>query len=144
MRKKWAYFIAVIFLLVIRFGVLNTNYDQWLLSLNYQKTSYFVSMLRNSAAFQEFMGSWALIFYIGAVLIFWATEEDDSGIPMQFLLLPIAYVPFSIIGAILMNAEFRFNYLWIHPLIILPFGYLYVSLWTILIWLFDKLRILKS
>lgn len=143
MRKKWAYFLAVLFLLVIRFGVLNSNSDQWLASMHYPQAGHFVSVLRNSGAFQEFMGSWALVFYIAAVLVFWSTEEDDSGIPMQFLLLPIAYVPFSIIGAILMNAEFQFNYLWIHPLVILPFGYLYVSLWTILIWLFDKLRIIK-
>lgn len=142
MSKKWAYFMAVIFLLVVRYGVLNSNYDQLLLSWGYEKTASFIAGLRGSAAFSEFMSNWGLPCFVASVLIFWCTG-DDSSIPIQFLLLPICYIPFSIIGAILMTAEFRVSYLWVHPLVILPFGYLYVSFWTILIWLFEKLRLLS-
>ena len=49
----------------------------------------------------------------------------------------------SFIGAILINARFQLEFLWVHPLIILPFGYFYVSLWTIFIWFCCKIRLLE-
>ncbi len=143
MNKKWAYYIAVLFLLVLRFGVLNTNYDQFLSNWHYDNAAAFIQLLRNSPTYNEFMGNWGLPFYVACVLVYWSTNEDDSGIPMQFLLLPLAYLPFSIIGTILMTAEFQPQTLWVHPLIILPFGYLYVSFWTIFIWIFQKIRLLN-
>jgi hypothetical protein len=127
----------------VRFGVLNTDYDLWLGAWHYEKTAQFIGMLRENPKFNEFFGNWALPFFVGLVLVYWGTNEDDTGIPLQFLTLPFAYLPFSILGAILMNAQFRPEFLWVHPLVILPFGYLYVAFWTILIWFFEKIRILN-
>lgn len=143
MSKKWAYFIAVISLLAIRFGVLNTRVDETLLALHYERAAHVIASLRASPTFSEFMSNWGLPAFVAAVIIYWCTSEDDQGIPMQFLLLPITYIPFSIIGNVLMTAEFRIPTLWIHPLVILPFGYLFVSFWTIFIWLLEKLRIIR-
>ena len=142
MSKKWAYFLAVLFLLVIRFGVLDSNYDNWLLYWGYTNVASFILMLKQSNVFNDFMGSWALPVFVAVVIVFWAFNHDDGLIPMQFLILPIAYIPFSIIGEILSTAQFHFNYLWVHPLVILPFGYLYVSFWTIFLWFLEKIRVL--
>ena len=101
MGKKWAYFLAVLSLLAIRVGVLNTTLDETLASFHYDRLANFVAMLRNSPAFSEFMSNWGLPPFVVAVLIFWCTNDDDEAIPMQFLLLPITYIPFSIIGGVL-------------------------------------------
>lgn len=143
MNKKWAYFLAVVFLAVIRFGVLNTSYDAWLLSLGYEGTANFISLLKASPAFQNYFGSWALLVFVVAVIFFWCINEDDGAIPQHFLLLPIVYVPFSIVGTVLSTAEFHLNYLWVQPLVILPFGYLYVAFWRFLLWIFEKLRLVS-
>ncbi|MBY0406348.1 MAG: hypothetical protein K2Q01_01550 [Rickettsiales bacterium] len=143
MSKKWAYAVAVLFLLALRIGAVDTDAAQTLWTWGFEKTARVLASLRENPAFNEFAGSWAMPVFVCGVLIYWFTHEDESGIPMQFLLLPIFYIPLSILGAILVNAEFRLTYLWVHPLIILPFGYLYVSLWTILIWLLEKLRLVE-
>ncbi|NBO17734.1 MAG: hypothetical protein EBV03_00620 [Proteobacteria bacterium] len=142
MQKKYAYFIAVAFLLVVRYGVLNTQYDQWLFSLGYENAAYFISTMKQNPTFNEFVGSWAMPVFVAMVLAYWVQGGvEDATVPMHFLLLPIAYIPFSIVATVLMTAKFQLNYLLVHPLVILPFGYLYVSLWIILIWFFEKLRL---
>lgn len=143
MSKKWAYCFAVLFILILRFGIMNTPLDEQLIALHYDKLAHVITLLKAAPIFTEFVGSWAMPVFVVTVILFWLTSQEDEAIPMQFLILPIAFIPFSIIGAILTNAEFRFNYFWIHPLIILPFGYFYVSMWTILIWILEKLRILR-
>ncbi len=144
MNKKWAYFMAVLFLLVVRFGVLDTNYDEYLASWGYPNVSGFITMLKESAVFNTFVGSWSLVVFVVVVVCYWGVTQDDGLIPMQFLILPIAYIPFSIIGEILSTAQFHFSYLWVHPLMVLPFGYLYVSFWTIFIWLLEKIRLISN
>ena len=60
---------------------------------------------------------------------------------MQFMLLPLAYIPFSIIGFTLAHAEFQVSYLYTNPMIILIFGYSYVLTWAVIVWMFDKLKL---
>ena len=144
MSKKFAYMLAVLFLLVIRFGVLNTGYDQWLIDHGFTNAGYFISFLKQNTTFNDFFGNWSLVIFVITVMIFWSTGADEQMIPTHFLLLPIAYIPYSIVGAVLTTAEFRFNYLFIHPLIILPVGYLYVIFWKMLFWLCEKLRLIAS
>ena len=138
------YFFAVVFVLVLRFGVLNTDLDVRLMSMGYERLAHIIAGLRENPTFGEFVGSWAMPVFVVTVLVFWITNQDDAQIPMHFLVLPIAYIPFSIIGAILATAEARIDYLWVHPLVILPFGYFYVSMWTIFIWFLTKIRLIAE
>jgi len=144
MSKKWVYCFAVLFVLILRFAVLNTNLDERLIAMGYERLAHMIASLRQSEIFGEFVGSWAMPVFVATVLVFWLTNQDDAQIPMHFLVLPIAYIPFSIVGAILATAEARLDYLWVHPLVILPFGYLYVSMWTIFIWLLTKIRLIAQ
>jgi hypothetical protein len=141
MTHKWMYILALLFLPLIRFLVLDINMDAWLLANHHDGIANVLAALRVSPPFLKFIGSWALLVFVGAVLIFWMTEQDDSSLASQFMLLPIIYIPFSIIGMTLATAEFSLSYLYVHPLIILPFGYLYVSFWLILTWLLGKAHI---
>lgn len=142
MSRKWAYCLAVLCLPVLRFGVLDAYYDPLLQSWGYGQAAQVIATLRANPTYREFMGNWALPFFAACMLVYWITADDDSAIPMQFLFLPIFYIPFSIIGAVLMHAEFRPEYLWVHPLVVLPFGFLYTAFWTCLVWGCAKLRLL--
>lgn len=142
MSKKFAYFWAVAFLLVVRFGVLNTDYDLWLLNHGFENTGMFIAAMKVSPTFNEYVGNWALVVFVCTVLAYWSAAVDDQTIPMHFLLLPIAYIPFNIVGTVLMTAQFQVSYLWVQPLVILPFGFLYVGIWKLLIWLFEKLHLI--
>ena len=143
MSNKWVYILAVLMLLVIRFGVLNTNFDQYLLNFHFDDSARFIAALRASPPFIKYVGNWALPVFVICVLLFWFTESEDADLSKQFLLLPIAYVPFSIIGTILSTAVFEVSYLYVHPLVILPFAYLYVAFWILFIWLLTKLHIVQ-
>jgi len=142
MNKKWVYYLAVILLPAIRVLVAYTGYDQWL-ATHYERVAQVIVNLRANATFNDYMGSWALPVFVLSALVFWTMEEDTESVPTHFLLLPIAYVPFSIIGETLSTAQFHLEYLYVHPLVILPFGYLYVGFWALLIWLLGKLKILS-
>lgn len=143
MNKKWFYFLAVLMLPVIRIIVLNTGYDAWLTGAGYAKAGAFIAMLKDNKIFQQFIGGWVFPFYIVAVIVFWCVEEDDTRIGQQFLLLPLAYIPFTILGFTLVNAEFQFSYLYVHPLIILTFGYIYVGFWVMVLALMSKLGLFR-
>lgn len=143
MSKKWVYFIAVLMLIVIRVGVLNTNYDQWLLAMGYESSSQFITVLKSSETFREYIGSWALPVFVVVVILYWLSNQDETMIRTHFYSLPVAYVPFSIIGTTLANASFEVSYLIAQPLIILTFGYFYILIWAALIWVFEKLRLVS-
>jgi len=142
--KMWFYYIALIFPLVLRVVLLNTGFIDWLWYQQHVEAYNFLSALRVQPLFLEFIGGWPLPIFIVTVLFYWQMEEHDDGIPLQFLLLPIAYVPFTIVGDILVTAEFHVSNLWIHPLIIIPIGYIYIFSWAIAIWVLDKLRLVMS
>jgi hypothetical protein len=143
MQKKWAYILGVLFLVIIRLIVLETDYDEWLFDLGYDATGNFIYNLKSSDLFNKFFGGYVIFVFVFSVIMYWGMHVDDTSIGLQFLLLPIAYVPFSIVGKVLETAQFEVRMLWIHPLIILPFGYVYVAFWKTLIWLFEKLRLVQ-
>lgn len=143
MSKKLFYFIALLTLPLIRVLVLNTGYDQWLEHAHYEHAAAGVRMLRDNALFQQFIGGWVFPFYVIAVIAFWCTEEDDSRIGQQFLLLPLGYIPFTILGFTLVNADFQVSYLYVHPIVIITFGYLYVLTWVFILWLLSKIGLFK-
>ena len=135
--------MAVLYLPLIRLLVLNTQADVWLTSVHFTNVAALIGMLRESPPFIAYVGGWAMPVFVASVFLFWITEQENADIPKQFLLLPITYVPFSIIGTVLQTAEFQVSYLYVQPLVILPFGYLYVSFWTIFIWLLGKINIVQ-
>lgn len=134
---------AMLTLPLIRVLVLNLHYDDWLRSVHYDRGADFIVALRGNPQFQAFIGGWVFPAFVALMLIYWMIEEDKSRIPMQFMLMPLAYVPFSIVGFTLVNAEFQVSYLYTNPLVILTFGYLYVLFWFIAIKLFEKLKIIE-
>ena len=143
MNSKWLYIFAVIFLLLLRLVVLNTQADVWLMSAHFTTLANIIATLRGSGVFVTYVGNWALPVFVAAVMVFWLTEQDGADHAKQFLLLPIVYVPFSIVGMILQTAVFEFSYLYVHPLVILPFGYIYIFFWVALAWLLGKLGLLQ-
>ena len=141
MNSKWIYILAVLLLPLLRVLVIDIQIDEWLMSQHFYSVAYGIAVLRDSPAFIEYIGNWALPVFVGATFFFWVTERGDADISKHFLLLPIAYVPFNIVGTVLKTAEFHFSYLYVQPLVILTFGYIYVSLWAVLVWLLGKLHI---
>lgn len=143
MSSKWIYLLAVLLLLVVREVVVDLDMNDWLLSHGYASQAQTLARLKQSPPFTKFIGCWALPVFVVAVLLFWITEKDNANITKQFILLPIVYVPFSIFFAILSKAEFRLSYLYEHPLVILPVGYMYIGFWLMVVWLLGKMRMVE-
>lgn len=141
MNRNWFYLVALLMLPGIRILVNELHYDTWLHQIHYDRVADCVAALRANEQFQAFLGGWVFPAFVALVLVYWMLEEDKSAIPTQFLLLPLAYIPFSIIGFTLAHAEFQTSYLYVNTLIILTFGYLYVLLWMGMVALFEKLRL---
>lgn len=141
MPRAWLYYIAVALPLVFRILVLNTSFAEWLWYRGYADTYYFLSALTVNEYFLEFIGGWALPVFTLTVYSYWAIEHDHEAIASQFLMLPIVYVPFTIMANILTNWTFDGSLFYVHPLIVLPAGYLYVLPWAMFIALLAKLRV---
>ena len=141
MSRNWLYLLAVLLLPGLSLLVNVGHYDDWLHAHHYDRAAAIIAALRGNDQFQDFMGGWVFPAFIAIVLIYWIIAEDKSCIPTQFMLLPLAYIPFSIFGFTLAHAKFEFSYLYTNPLIILAFGYTYVLVWAAIVWVFDKLRL---
>ena len=140
MPKVWFYFFALFLPLVLRALLLNIGFVEWLWYHDYQQAYYVMSQLRINPQFMEFLGGWALPFFTGTVCCYWMMHGGE-GIPEQFLMLPIFYIPFTVLGDILMSWHFDASNLVTHPLTILPIGYAYVLSWEIFIRVMDKFRL---
>ena len=144
MPKAWIYYIALIFPLVLRVLVLNTPFVDWLWYHGYHDSYYIFSALRVNPMFLEFIGGWPLPVFIGTVWLYWFMDEEFDAVPKQFLLLPLVFVPFSIIGTALANLSFDPATLYTHPLAVIPAGYLYIMPWVVLVWALAKCRLVME
>jgi hypothetical protein len=141
MPRTWIYLIALVLPLALRLLLLNTSFLEWVWYQRYEEVYYFLSALSVNPMFLEFMQAWTLVVFTATVFFYWTTDLDDEAVASQFLLLPMIYVPFSIIGTWLSNLNFDPTLLYSHPLIIIPVGYLYLLPWIVFVWVFSKLRL---
>jgi hypothetical protein len=143
MNRNWLYLIAVMTLPMLRVLINDVHIDDWLHAKHHDVIANFVTALRDNDKFQEFIGGWVFPAFLSLFFMYWIIQEDKSRIPMQFMLMPLAYIPFSIVGFTLVHAEFQVSYLYANPLIILTFGYAYVLFWAGAIKLFEKLKLVE-
>ena len=140
MPRHWLYFIALALPLILRFLMFETSFVEWLWYQNHQEAYYFLSSLRVQPTFASFIGGWALPIFVITVGCYWEMD-DEHDIGAQFKMLPFAYIPFVIASDFLFRGIFEASSLYSYPLIILPFGYLYIFTWVIFIWVMDKMRL---
>ena len=141
MPKTWIYYLALMFPLIVHLLVMDTRFFlDWLWYNGFPDYYNVLNELSVHPKLVEMFGGWALPFFVGTVLCYWigGDEEDIGG---QFLLLPIAYVPFLIAARTISAAEFDPAMLYAYPLVVIPVGYLYLFPWVVFIKVFDKLRL---
>lgn len=142
MPSTWIYYIALGLLLVGRVVAVDVpGVPEWLWYQGYERLYYSTIALRGNISFLEYFGGWPLPLFIGTVFCYWAMEGDEENIPRQFLLLPIFFVVFSVAGAVLFKHQLSLSILWVHPLVVIPSGYLYILPWMAFVWMFTKLRL---
>lgn len=141
MPKTWLYFIALAVPVILRALLLPEAAVNWLWYRGYEDAYYFFSALRINPHFLKYWGGWPLPVFVLTVYAYWMAEFDEEAIARQFLLLPIAYAPFSVFGTMLARLEFDISLLYLHPLVLIPTGYLYLLPWILFIWVFGKLRL---
>ena len=143
MPKTWVYILALIIPLVFRVLILNTPMLSWLWYHGYPGLYNALSPLTINKPFLTFIGGWALPIFVVTMIGYWMMETEDEIISSQFLLVPIAYVPFSIVVTMVSTMNVDFHLFYVHPLIIIPIGYVYIMLWVFLIWILEKLGIVS-
>ncbi len=142
MPSTWIYFIALVLLLVLRVAVIDTTlFAEWLWYRGQPDAYYFVLSLRDNQQLLEFVGGWPLPMFVVTVFAYWIMDDDEKDMGVQFLMLPLVFVPFSIVGHTLVHRAFDVTTLYIHPLVLLPAGYLYVLPWMLFVWVFTKLKL---
>ena len=141
MPRTWIYSIALVLPMLFSILVLYTPFVDWLWYQQHEGAYYLLSALKVNPWFVEFLGGWGLPVFTCTVVAYWQMDHDDDAIASQFMLLPIAYVPFSIIGAMLTKLQFDATFFYTHPLVVIPVGYLYLFPWMLFVWVFSKLRL---
>ncbi len=123
MPRNWLYYIALICPLALRIVLLNTGFVEWLWYQHHEQAYYMLTALREQPYFLAFLGGWKLPIFIIAIICWWNVEDSDEGIPAQFLLVPLGYVPFAMAADILNNGLLDEATFYVYPLVILPIGY---------------------
>jgi hypothetical protein len=141
MPKEWLYFLALGLPLVLRFLMFDTGFVEWLWYQHHEQAYYTLSELRVQPSFASFIGGWGLPLFVFTVGCYWQMDDNFDSVPQQFLLLPLAYIPFVIAADYLFKGELYASSLISYPLLILPFGYLYIFIWVIFIWMLEKVRL---
>jgi hypothetical protein len=139
MPRNWIYFIALVFPLVLRVLLLNTPFLVWLWDQGYSQLYALLAALSVNPNFLEFVAGWPLPVFVITVFMYWISDEDGDDLTGQFLVLPIVYVAFAVVGHILLTAQFDVAMLYSYPLIIIACGYLYLLPWVVFVRVFYKL-----
>jgi hypothetical protein len=140
MPKTWIYYLAVIMPLLAHLLVMDTRFFlDWLWYNGYPDYYNVLNELSVHPMLVEMFGGWALPVFIGTVLSYWVggDEEDIGG---QFLVLPLFYVPFLLVGNAITQG-FTISMLYTYPLVVIPVGYLYLFPWITFLKVFDRLRL---
>lgn len=142
MPKTWLYYIALILPLALRVLILDLGFAAVIDNFHPIGLYALCTALKNEPLFMTFIGGWPYPVFVATVISWWVMDEDSDHIPHQFLLLPLIYVPFTVLGDILLSGgEVRTTNFFVYPLLILPFGYVYIFAWVVIIWLLEKLRL---
>lgn len=142
MPRHWLFFIALISILVFRVLVIDTKYFAEWFWYQGDAVSYFALLkFQENPLVLEYIGGWPLPVFVITMFMYWMAGDNAGDINTQFLLLPLAYLPFSIIGSMLQAQSFEPIKILTHPLVIIPSGYLYLLPWIIFVWLFTKLKL---
>lgn len=140
MPKNWLYFIALVLPLAFSAILLYTPFLEWLWYQGHEDSYRMFSALSVQPRFLELMGGWPLPVFVITIFSYWLSEDSDA-IPDQFLMLPVIYVPFTVVGDALVTREIHMQNLYVHPLLIIPAAYFYVFTWVIFIKVMAKLRL---
>lgn len=144
MPKAWLYVFALVLPVILRVLLVELGMHEWFWYNGYENAYNVLARLRVSPLFLALIGGWALPVYVITVISYWVMDYDDETIGMQFALLPLGYVPFAIAADILKHMAFNPAVLITYPFVIIPFGYLYIAMWFVLIWILAKLRIVAE
>jgi hypothetical protein len=124
--------------------LMNTPVVDELWFAHYEWLYYVLSAVKSNHQFQAFVGAWKLPMFVVTAICWWQMEDEHEAVPIHFLLLPLVYVPFAIVCDILpFGPPPDFN-VFGYPVVILPFGYIYVFSCTALVWLMTKLGLIIS
>ncbi|MDX1975713.1 MAG: hypothetical protein SFT92_08595 [Rickettsiales bacterium] len=140
MPKHWLYYLALIVPLIIRLLVIDLGLAEWFWYRGNSEMYQLFNHLRSQPQFMEFIGGWALPIFVVTVGGYWHMD-DETDHASQFLLLPLLYIPFTILVNVVTNHGLNPDILLSHPVLIILFGYLYVLAWIFFIWVFQKLRL---
>ncbi len=141
MPRTWFYFIALLLPLVAAVLVFDTRiFLEWLWYHGYEDYFNTLNELSVQPELVDIFGGWPFPIFIGTVFCYWVKEfHEPDAITLQFLLLPVAFVPFLIIGHALTVWHFDSSTLYSYPLVVIPMGYLYVLPWAVVVWALSKL-----
>ncbi|NBX03285.1 MAG: hypothetical protein EBR02_04350 [Alphaproteobacteria bacterium] len=141
MPKTWLYIFALVLPLIFSGLLLHTGMLSWLWYNGYPETYTMLSPLTINVPFLTYLGGWAFPIFVATMCGYWIYEHEDDAVASQFLLVPIAYVPFSIAVTMISRMQADFSLFYIQPLVIIPIGYMYVACWVFIIWILEKLRL---
>lgn len=141
MPRTWIYFLALILPLVAHLIVLDTRFVlERLWYAGYTDYYNLLNEMSVNPTVVELFGGWSLPIFVGTVMCFWL-GADEEDIDSQFLLLPLGYIPFLMIGAWVSKGSFEVTTLYSYPLMVILIGYLYVLPWVVFVRVFDKLHL---
>lgn len=143
MPRTWVYFLALFLPMLASVLLLNTRFFlEWLWYHGYADYYHFLNGLSVQPQLVEYLKGWPFPVFVLTVFAYWMTEyHEPEAIAHQFLLLPIVYIPFLIVGRALETWNFTQDMYMVYPVMVLLGGYAYVLPVVALVWVLDRLRL---
>lgn len=137
--KVWLFYVAIILPFIAGLVIRFTGVADWTWYQGHEQLYYTLAGLRDNPLFQELLASWTPGFFILTVYVHWFTQVEHEDIGGEFVLLPLAYAPFAVIGHFLQIRGFEASALYAYPIIVIICGYLYIFPWVVFAWILGKL-----
>lgn len=143
MPRTWIYFVAMLLPLAVSALIFDSRFFlEWLWYQGYTDYYNLLNEISVQPQLVDILKGWPLVIFTGTVFTYWLTEfHEPEAIAHQFLLLPIIYVPFLIVGRALETWQLTPTMFLEYPFMVLLAGYAYILPWVVLVWVLDRLRL---
>lgn len=145
MPKAWLYMFALALPFIFRVLLVDLSAHNFLWYQGYEHAYDIFSRLSVNQVFLDIIGNWGLPAFLVVVISYWMIDYDEDAINAQFLITPLGYTVFALIGTAVKDMGINDWHIFInYPLIIIPLGYMYIFLWVILAWILEKIGLVAS
>lgn len=144
MPRSWLYILALLLAAIAAASIFDTRvFLEWLWYNGYEDYFNILNEISVQSPWVNIFGGWPFPLFVFTVICFWIQEQTPSSITFQFLVLPIAFIPFLIVARAVGAWYIDNDTLYAYPMAIILAGYAYLLPWALLTWFLSAMGLVE-